>query len=169
MIPPALVLLVVEWLLITGRESFAGLIGFVGALALPLRSGIFPMLLLAASRRKGDNVPGVVLRVLTRPPMMMFVYALYLAGVLIQGLVIWERPIERAAAVAVGLLMIIVTGIIARRGAFVPRAVVELRVEASDTAKRGFYQVTAVGHPVEASVQAIYTSGEETFHAASGA
>ena len=115
------------------------------------------MLLLAASRRKGDYVPGVVLRALVRPPVMVFVYGLYLAGVFRTGAGDLGAPLERAAAVAVGLLMIVVTGIIARRGAFIPRVVIELRVEASDTAKRGFYQVTAVGQPVEGSVQARYT------------
>src|SRR5262245_11126787 len=65
--PVAAIFLAIEGLLLTGQESFAGPLGFLGALAVPLLAGIFPMLMLAASRRKGEFVPGVTFGFLGHP------------------------------------------------------------------------------------------------------
>lgn len=43
---------------------------------------------------------------------------MYLAGLFIHGLVIWEDPVQRAAALAVGLMMLGLTTVLARRGTF---------------------------------------------------
>ena len=122
-----LVLLVAEWMVLTGTGSFAGILGFLGVMVHSLMSGIFPALLLVASRRKGELVPGVSYRALGHPLIIGGIYLLFLSNLFLHGLVIWEHPLQRAGGVLVGLLMLVVTAAMIRRGAFGPRVVVELR------------------------------------------
>ena len=61
------------------------------------------MLLLVASRRKGEIVPGVSYRVLGHPVVVGGVYLLFLSNLFVHGLVIWEEPLQRLGAVLVGL------------------------------------------------------------------
>ena len=58
--------------------------------------------------------------------------------------------------------MVIVTGLIIRRGAFAPRMVVELRVQLSDTDERATFAVIADGKPVETGIRLEYADGEQT-------
>ena len=74
-----------------------------------LMSGIFPALLLVASRRKGELVPGVSYRALGHPLVIGGIYMLFLSNLFLHGLVIWEHPLQRAGGVLVGLLMLAVT------------------------------------------------------------
>ena len=74
LVPVILVLLVAEWMVLTDTGSFAGILGFLGVMVHSLMSGIFPMLLLAASRRKGELVPGVSYRALGHPLVIGGVY-----------------------------------------------------------------------------------------------
>ena len=89
------VFLVTEWLSITGNGSFAGLLGFLGVIALPLLGGIFPVLLLAATRRKGDFVPGLVLRFLGNPVVLVGIYLVFLGAIFVYGLFIYQGTIQR--------------------------------------------------------------------------
>src|SRR5262249_60865989 len=57
--PVLLVFMLAEWLLLAKAASFAGVLGFGGVIINSLTAGIFPVLLLVASRRKGDYVPAV--------------------------------------------------------------------------------------------------------------
>src|SRR5262245_47922491 len=96
--PVAAIFLVIEWLLLTGQESFAGPLGFLGALAIPLLGGIFPILMLAASRRKGELVPGLAFGVLGHPLLVVGVYLLFLVSIFLHGALIWRDPPQRLAA-----------------------------------------------------------------------
>ena len=134
--PILLLFLLVEWMLATGQESFAWLISALGGLLIPLLGGIFPVLMLAASRRKGEYVPQRVFAFLGNPLVLAAVYLIYLGGVFVYGVLIWETPVERLGAIGMGLLVLAVTFLVTRQGAFTPRLVVELRVEVFDRFER---------------------------------
>jgi amino acid permease len=193
MAPVAAVFLLTEWLLLTGAESFAEPLSFLGVIVISLLGGIFPVLLLIASRRKGEVVPGVVYRLLGHPLLVTGVYLLFLASLFLHGLVIWENPLQRAAALAVGLLMLGATIAMARRGAFASRVVVELREDrreqrlCPEAPSRGFvaspaerlsrgaqpegwatFAITASGQPASAEVRLGYGDGERQIQTATG-
>lgn len=127
--PAVGVFALMEALLWFGAESFTGPLNLVGALTLPLLGGIFPMLLVAAARRRGERVPGTSLRWLGSPVVVGLVVALYLGAVVAHALFIWTNPLERlvAGATAVGIVVLIVAAM--RRHSFAPRTVVELRAD----------------------------------------
>ena len=165
--PVAMVFLLAEWLLLTGTGSFAGLIGFLGVIVVSLLGGVFPVLLLVASRRKGEVVPGVVYRFLGHPVLTTGIYLLYLTSLFLHGLVIWENPGQRAVALVVGGLMLGATIAMARRGVFASRLVVELREDQSERG-RAVFNVTAGGQPALAEVRLGYPDGERQVQAAAG-
>jgi hypothetical protein len=134
-------------LLFFGLGSFTGPLNLVGALTLPLLGGVFPMLLIAAARRRGERVPGTPLRWLASWPVVASVTALYLGGVLAHALVIWSDPVERllALGVALGMAWLIVAAF--RRRSFAPRVVVELLADEPPGAGMTISVVSA-GHPV---------------------
>jgi amino acid permease len=152
LIPVILVLLVAEWMVLTDTGSFAGILGFLGVMVHSLMSGIFPALLLVASRRKGELIPGVSYRALGHPLVIGGIYLLFISNLFLHGLVIWEHPLQRAGGVLVGLLMVAVTAAMIRRGAFGPRVVVELR-EDRRRAGRSLLAIIADGQPAAADVR----------------
>ena len=169
--PVIILFLLAEWQLLNGRESFPGPLSLIGVIIFSLLAGVFPVLMLVSSRRKGEFVPGLVLRWLRHPVLIIGIYALYLASPFLHGLVIWQGPIERAGALAVGMLIIGLTIVVARRGAFTPRMVVELRGEGQDEAglaRRGVFAVTSCGKPAIAEVRLGYPEGERRYQAATG-
>jgi hypothetical protein len=156
-----------EWLILTEQGSFSGLLSLVGTITVPLLGGVFPMLMLAASRRKGDYVPGTVLGVVGHPVSVAGISALFLAGVLAHGLVIWESPLERLAALGVTVLIVGMTIIVHARGAFRPRTVIELRRD--DGLRDGaVFNVTSAGRPAPTEVRLASAFEEQTIVAASG-
>ena len=161
------VFLVTEWLAITGNGSFAGLLGFVGAIALPLLGGIFPVLLLAATRRKGDHVPGLVLRLLGNPAVLVGVYLVFLGAIFVYGLFIYQGVVERIVTLLIGAAIVIVTIEMLRRGALRKRAVVELRADYSPGGRHRF-NVVAGGKPAVTAVRLEYTDCVEQVTEASG-
>jgi len=165
--PVGVVFLWVEWLLFTGTESFAEPLSFLGVIVVSLLGGIFPVLLLAASRRKGDIVPGVVYRFLGHPALLVSIYLVYMASLFLHGWVIWENPVQRAAAVGTGVMMLSVTIVLARQGVFKPRLVVELRKEAGE-ASPAVFRITSGGQAVDAGVVLAYREGEEHSRSCSG-
>lgn len=165
--PELTVFLLTEWLLLTGTESFTGVIGFAGVIGNSLLSGIFPVLLLVSSRRKGEFVPGVVFRLLGHPFVITSIYLLFLGNLFLHGLVIWDHPLERAGALIVGLLVLGVTITMMRGGAFARRVVVELREELR-VGGRAVFAVTVAGQPTPAEVQLQSSKGEQRCQAASG-
>jgi amino acid permease len=159
--------LVAEWLSITGRGSFAGLLGFVGVIALPLLGGIFPVLLLAATRRKGDFVPGLVLRPLGNPIVLVGTYLLFLGSIFVYGLFIFAGVVERVATLLVGVAVLVVTVIMLQRGALHKRLVVELREDQSRDGQSVF-TLTLNGQPTIADVCLVYADGQRQVRAATG-
>ena len=111
----------------TGKGSFAGLLSFLGVIVVSLLAGLLPVLLLAASRRKGEYVPAWAPRVVGRPAVLAAVYVLFVGALFAHGLVIWSNPFARACALAAGVAMSIVPVVLVRTGAFHPRRTLELR------------------------------------------
>jgi amino acid permease len=120
------VFLGVELMLITGTGSFVGPLGIVGTLTVPLLAGVFPMLLVWAARRTGERVPATVLRLLGSRVTVGVVVVLFLAAVLLHGLVIWQEPITQVAALAVFGGMVVLIVLLLRSDVFHPRTVIEL-------------------------------------------
>jgi amino acid permease len=167
MVPIALAFALTEWLLLTGTGSFSELLSFLGVIVISLLSGIFPVLLLASSRQKGEFVPGVVYRFLGHPVLLGSIYALSLASLFLHGLVIWEKPVWRVGAVLVGVAMVGVTIYMKRRGAFAPRMTVMLRQDPEEP-ERSAFAIVAAGQPAAALVRLEYAERTREIQAAAG-
>jgi hypothetical protein len=128
---------------------------------------VFPVLLLAASRRKGEYMPGIAVRLLGHPAVLAGLYLLFVAGILLHGLVIWQDPFQRAAALLTGAITLVATGLIIRRGAFRPRAVVELWVD-KRAGGLAHFSLVCRGRPMRAGVHLRYRTSEECLEAAEG-
>jgi hypothetical protein len=165
--PIAAIFLIAEWLLLTGRDSFTGVLGIIGVLTNSVFGGVIPVLLLLASRRKGEVVPGVVLPFVGHPLVVVAVYVLYILVLLFHGLVVWQEPAQRAAALLTTAIVLGVTAAILRGGALNRRLVVELRHDLRPGRPSAF-AVTAVGRPANADVRLEYPDGEQRRHAATG-
>ena len=149
--PVVAVLVVAEWMVLTGTGSFTGILGFLGVMVHSLMSGIFPMLLVVASRRKGELLPGVSYHALGHPLIVGVVYLLSVANLFVHGLVIWDEPLLQAGGLLVGVVMLVVTALMVRRGAFASRVVVELRRDPRDDG-RTMVAVTSGGRPMDAVI-----------------
>jgi hypothetical protein len=124
-------------------------------------------LFLAAARRKGDFVPGVVYRLLGSPVVLVVIYLFFLATIFVHGLFLWEAPLERITALVVGLVVLAVTIMVLRGGALKPRAVVELRDDLSLNG-HSVFNVTSAGQSLPAEIALIYDHGTREVCAASG-
>jgi len=144
--PAAAVAVALELIVLAGEESFAGTIAVGGVLGVPLVTGVFPLLLVVAARRKGEYVPGSILRIVGHPIVVIGGLAVFLLAVALHGLVIWEGPFERAAALATTVATAALIAWIWRSGVLRPRAVVEIRRD--QRRERTSVWVTAAGRAV---------------------
>ncbi|NKB62182.1 MAG: hypothetical protein GKR95_08620 [Gammaproteobacteria bacterium] len=126
LLPLVGVFIAAELLLILEKESFSGPLGFIGVVVVAMMGGIFPVLLLAASRKKGDVVPKVVYRWLGHPVFLFVIYFVSLTGVILHGLFIWENTLMRILALGVALIILIITVGAWRKNSFTSVFVVTL-------------------------------------------
>ena len=164
--PVVVAFLMAEWLLFRGAGSFTGLLGLIGVIIIPLLGGIFPVMLILASRRQGERVPSAVYRFLGNPVLLVVIYALFLASIFLHGLLIWTNPLERILAVATSIMVVVLT--LAMRNAFTRRTVVELRKEERDDGEQGYFSITTAGRPGIADVRLEYPEREKHCEAAGG-
>jgi len=157
---------VTEWMLLTGSGSFAGLIGFIGIIVVSLLAGIFPVLLLIASRRKGEYMPRTVHRLLGHPLLLGGVYLLFLGSVVVHGLVIWQEPWLRAGAVLIAAGIVAMTIRMARNGTFSRRLNIEVREDQAEG--RAFFAITADGQQSPSNVTLKYDDSERCLQASAG-
>jgi hypothetical protein len=150
-----------------GQASFSEAYSLSGVLLGSLLAGFFPILLITASRRKGDVVPLYSPRLIGNWIILAFAYLVFLSGVLIYGLVIWQQPIERLSALTIGLLAIVMPVIMLTRGAFRRRAVIELCASGENT-KIATYSVSAAGHAQPADVCLHYKDIEKPSRQSAG-
>ena len=158
--PLLLVFLLTEWLFLAGTQSFTSVLAFAGVLGNSLVGGIFPVLLLVSSRRKGELIPGVVFKILNNPLFSVGIYSLFLAILLIHGLFIWENLVARICALSIAALSLGATLVMKHYGAFASRVVVELR-EDQHQGGQSLFTVTAGGLPKIAEVLLGYAEGEQ--------
>jgi amino acid permease/DNA-binding transcriptional ArsR family regulator len=155
-----------EWILLTGSGSFTGLIGFIGVIVGSLLAGIFPVLLVVASRRKGEHVPRPVHRLLGHPLLLAGLYLLFLGSVLVHGLVIWKQPWLRAGAVLVAAGIVAMTAQMARNGTFSRRLNIEVRQDQAEG--RAFFAITADGRESTSNTTLKYGDSEQHLQASTG-
>lgn len=139
----------VEWQLWTQQESFTEPLSFLGVVAAPLLAGLFPILLMLSSRRKGDRPIGTFLQFLGRPIVAFGIYGLFLLNLFVHGLVIWQETVERSVAIAMGMVMLIAPIVFWARGSFAARIVVEVRQQDQEIS----YSVVVNGHPASAKME----------------
>jgi amino acid permease len=159
--------LLTEYLIVSGTASFTGAFSLIGVLLASLLGGFFSVLLLAASRRKGDVVPGVAWRLVGHPLILALIYLLYLAGLLLHGLIIWQEPLQRIAALGVALLGLVMPIVVMRSGAFRRRAVIELYA-GLDGKRPTTFAVSAAGRPCPVEVNLRYDQVDRSSRAATG-
>jgi amino acid permease len=152
--PVAAVFLGSEWLLVEGSGSFSGTLSVIGVIVVVLLALIFPVLLLVASRRKGDVVPAGVVPGLGNPLLLGGIYLLGVTSLFLHGLVIWQNPLARAVAVLAGVISLGLTVAVWRAGAFRPRLVVELRHYLNGGPPTQV-SVVGAGAPVPADIQVL--------------
>jgi hypothetical protein len=114
--------------------------------------GIVPLLLLLSCRRRGDVAPGTVLRLLGHPFLLCGLYLVYILLLVMHGLVLWQDPWARASALLTAIVSLTATAVMVRRGAFKPRAVIEVREDLREGAESAF-SLMADGEPLVASVR----------------
>ncbi len=153
--------------LVANWDSFPAVLGMLGVITSSIFSGFIPMLLVAASRRKGEVVPGAVLEWLGRPLVIGAVYLIYVVILLIHAFVIWANPALRAIAVLVTVAVLGVTAIVIRQGAFRPRVVVEIRDDRRD-GRRSAFSIVAHGRPALADVRLDDRGGGQSSRASAG-
>ena len=152
------------WMLATGSGSFAGLIGFVGVIVVSLLAGVYPVLLLASSRRRGEYATAATGRIRGHPVVLVAIYALSVASVFLHGLVIWDDPWRRAGGLLAGTGILVLTGAVWKGGAFRRRLVVEVRAVDDEPADRAYFSMTASGQPAGGGVVLTYADGSRVVH-----
>lgn len=159
--------LLAEWVAVTGFSTFTNLLGVLSAMTLPLLAGIFPVLLLLATRRQGDFKPAVSYRLLGQPVLLAGVYLFFLGVIFVHGLLIWETALTRLVAFLVGLVVIGSTVVMLKGGAWKPRLVVELRAD-QRAGQASAISVLCNDQPVAGDVWLGYAGGEERAPANTG-
>ena len=165
-LPGFVIFLVAEWLAVSDA-AFTAVLNFGGVTAIPIFAGLFAVLLLVTSRRRGDLVPGLVYPALGHPVVATAVYLVFLGSILAHGLVIWEEPAARVAALVVAAVAMAATVDVLRRGMLARRLVVTLR-EDQEQGEPAVFAVVAGGRPVAADVRLERAGGAREVHADAG-
>jgi amino acid permease len=162
------VLALAEWLGFTGAGSFASLLGIVSAFSLPLLGGVFPILLLAATRRKGEFVPRTAGRWFGSPLLWAAVYFIFVGIIFVYGVFIFQDLLPRALILSVGILTLGVTVVMLRRGAFHPRLVILVQNDEREP-RAARYSIVENGNPTRAQIDLEYATTIQSVHAPSHA
>ena len=165
-IPLTMVFLLTEWLFFTKTQSFTSVLAFAGVLGNSLVGGIFPVLLLISSRRKGELVPGMVVKKLAHPLLLAGIYSLFIVILLVHGLFIWHEASARFCALAVAILALGATLATIYAGALTPRTVIEFRQETNLSGKT-LLNITAGGKPKPAEISLSYGDREQQYQESS--
>jgi amino acid permease len=156
-----------EWFVISGHGSFTGILGFVGVIVVSLLAGLYPILLLVSSRRKGEYAPGTVHGFLGKPALLVTVFVIFLSVLVLHGAVIWSDPAERVGAFVAALAMAAIPVVLVRSGAFARRVTVEVRDdERSGTAH---FALLSAERPVSGEISLEYGGRELRPEASAGA
>jgi len=157
--PVVLLFAIVAVLLAANAISMTAILALIGTLTVPLLGGVVPMLVLVAARRRGERVPKRFIGILGRPLVAGAIGLVFLMGVAAFGLWIWREPLDRLAALAVCAVILVVTAVCIRGGAFRPRTVIEYRVEPGPP-QFGVVSVVSRGRQVAAVIRLEDDAGE---------
>src|SRR5262249_23253339 len=105
--------------------------------------------------RKGDYSPGFTVRFLGHPIVLALLYIFFVSSIVIHGLYIWEAWPLRLFALGSTIAILIVTGMVWRRGLWQGRVVLELRHDQRLNGRNQF-SVVGSGGPLHAAVKLIY-------------
>ncbi len=152
LLPVAAAFVILEALIVAGSADFTAPLALIGTLAIPLLGGVFPMLLLAAARQRGEFVPRPVIGFIGAPAVVVGVSVLYIAAIALHGLVIWQEPIDRGLAILVALGVAALAVRATRRGSFRPRAAVQIRVTGDGTGN-AVLEAADAGRPMSIAVE----------------
>ncbi len=163
-VPMVGILALAEWLAFTGASSFANLLGILGAFSLPLLSGVFPILLFAATRRKGEFVPIGAARWLSHPILLGAVYVLFVGMIFVYGVFIFQDTTTRVLIIGVGIATLLVSFLMWQRGAFASRLVI-LAQKDERNPRASNYAMVERGDYARAKVELEYATRVENFDA----
>ncbi len=166
--PTLVTFAILEYLILNGQESFAGPVALIGVLTVPMLGGVFPMLLVLAARRRGEYLPGTVIGFIGHPITVGLVSGVFFAGIVLHGVVIWEDPIERIAALAVAVLLAVLVLGILRGSAFHRSAAIEVRDGARGAGVDSTFTVLVAGRPHTAIIEFEHGAETTALEAASG-
>jgi hypothetical protein len=152
------------YLLVTDQDWFARPVALVGVLTIPLLGGIVPMLLLLAARRRGEYVPGRVIGFFGHPLTVGVISTVFLGGIALHALVIWEDPVERTAAFVVTILTAALMAWIVRGPAFRRSVAIEIRDAQRGASMDPALSVVVAGRLREALVHVERTDGTTAVH-----
>ncbi len=100
----------VQWTFYTGTSSFTAPLELLGALLTPVLAGVFPVLLLIASRRRASEVTeAAVSSLMSKSWLLGGIVILFVSGLILHAFVLWVNPIAQAAALLVSIAMLILT------------------------------------------------------------
>jgi len=119
-VPILIVFCYVQWTMFNGTASFTAPMELLGALVTPVLAGIFPVLLLMASRANGLSTTGARLPdVLSNSAILALIMLLSFAGILSHAILIWQQPLHKLAAfMVIATLLWMMTDLV-RRNVFV--------------------------------------------------
>lgn len=163
--PVVAVLLITIWLSHSNSGSFSGMLGFLGVIALPLISGVFPILLLVATRRKGDYVPALVSRLIGNRALLLLLYVIYVSLIFAYAFVIWQTTSERIITFVAGVAVIAVTAAALRPQNLKHRLVLEVQINEAHPADSSVNLIES-GKVRTAPISLIDTQNNETYSAA---
>ena len=115
----------VQWTYYIGAPSFTAPLELIGALLTPVLAGIFPVLLLIASRKKtGETTDATAGAVASHPLILAAIVLLSFSGLLLHRFVLWENSFLQACADFIITTMMLLFLDQTRRGLFVSSATV---------------------------------------------
>ena len=161
LVPIALVFAYVQWTYFNGSPSFTAPLELIGAVLTPVLAGIFPVLLLRASRARGLPATGARLSsVATNPLLLVVILFLSFVGLLLHGFVIWSEPVPRAIALLVAVVMLIMMIHLIGSRVFSPRLLVDVRYF-PDLQRRAKVTVAFNGRALDLNLVVAYLDGTE--------
>ncbi len=163
LLPAVALFAAVEALFVTGTQSFTAPLGFLGLLTCALLGGVIPMLMVAASRQRGDIVPGMVVRAAGHPVTVVSVTAFYIGAIVANGLFIWQAPVERLTAAVTALAAIGLVLWSYRAGSYRPRTVVEVLVD-NRSNERARLDLNSAGRRVSTQIRFQQEAGPVEVH-----
>ena len=167
LIPVIAIFAASEVLYLLGLQSFAEPLAWVGGLLPPLIAGVFPALLLIASRNKGRAVQSSLATFLTSWPVIFSILLASLASYLVHAFVIWPDPLPRALSLAMALGVLVLIAYLLRRNVFAPALLLEVLADESD-GNATHYRIVLRGKPLTMAHKLTYPDYVEERRSSNG-